>query len=249
MEDEIRRLVQEPRISVEAQTFLRKWPSFSEPCLMVCDDKRQYVVKGGCNRLSRAICNEQIVARLGLKIGAPVAVPCFVAVPAELIQAERQLSHITSALSHGNQFHENHSDRAWVAHATEPGNRIRFALLSVLYGWAYAGDRQLIYANTAPHLVLSVDHGHFFPSGPHWCAENLVGTAPAECEPDIVSDAALTSAEIKIALQQLGSITTSDVCQAVSSPPDEWGLSLDERFAIARFLWMRREQLLQSTGS
>src|SRR4051794_7290268 len=147
----------QPRRVARAETYLTKWESFSMPVLVECDDRQEYVIKG--RQIGRAVVNEHVVARLGHALGAPVGEPAFVDVPAELIALESELRHIPPGIAHGSPFLRDCSDRLWIEHTGAPENRERFARLAVLYGWMHAGDRQLIYANAAPHLVHSVDHG------------------------------------------------------------------------------------------
>lgn len=246
MEEKIMGMVGIDRAFVTAQTYLRKWDSFSRPRLVACDDGREYVIKGA--QVGRAVCNEQIVARLGLTIGAPVGEPSFVLLPEALRNAEPELSHIKPGLCHALLFRAGHSDRAGISHVDAPENRPRFALLAVLYGWAGGNDQQLIYPNTPPHLVLSVDHGHFFPGGPNWNAAGLAAARPAAPDVGIVNDARLTPEELRNAAIRLSRVVEDDVCRAVSAPPDDWGMALPERVAAAGFLWTRRSELLTRLG-
>ncbi len=232
---------------VTAQTYIRDWPTFSKPCLVTCDDGNNYVIKGA--HLGKAVCNEQIVARLGMKIGAPVSEPSFVKVSKELINLEPKLSHFSPGICHGNVFHANYSDRSWLDFTQESYNRPRFASLAVLYGWMFCGDSQLIYSNLAPHLVLSVDHGHFFPGGPNWQMDNLPSHPHATCEDAILTVVGLTKGEVRAAVDRLEGITKVDISEAVAMPPIEWGLTAPERVAIGDYLWIRREQVIQSIGA
>lgn len=71
-----------------------------------------------------------------------------------------------------------------------------------------------------------------------------------EAEPDAQVDEGLRNNcqlirdEINQVGVQLGAVTHDDVASAVSAPPDEWGITLDERVAMARYLWKRRDALL-----
>lgn len=159
---------------IKAQTYRnKKWGSASAPVVLGCDDGNDYVVKG--QQAGRAIVNEQIVGKLGVALKAPVGQVNLIDVPADLIGMQADLKHIPAGVSHGSHLIPDCSDRQWLAHQDVPDNRLRFAALAVLYGWIPAGDHQLIYSQTAPHLVYSVDHGHFFPGGPNWTATGLGG--------------------------------------------------------------------------
>jgi HipA-like kinase len=229
-------------VAAAAETFLGSLPGSSRACRVLCDDKRVYAIKG--KQIGRAVCNDQIVARLGVRLGAPVAQPALIMVPDSLVRSEPQMAHFSPGLAHGSAYSDNHTDKAWVSHTTCPDNRERFAYLAVLYGWAAAGDRQLIYSNTPPHLVLSVDHGHFFPGGPNWSVPHLVACPPACVFQELVTDAGLNQGDLRPALNQLQTVTEDCVLQAVAAPPDDWGMDMTERVALAEFLLRRRNALL-----
>jgi hypothetical protein len=155
-------------VVVEATIYHRgPWNSISRPVCVQCADKQFRVIKrplppnvSGC-----LLFTDQVVARLAQLIGAPVPEPAIVRLSPALIGLEKNLSHLTAGLCHGSLFLDGHSDRAPVLHIGAPENRTRFARLAVLYGWVYASDHQQIYPTASPHLVLSVDHGHFIGGG------------------------------------------------------------------------------------
>ena len=232
-----------PRASAAtAQTFIREWNSFSHPVAVSCDDGLVYVVKG--RQVGRGIVNEQVVARIGIALGAPVGEPALIEIPQALIDVEPRLGFLSAGLAHGNRFVSGCSDRLWIDHTSVAENRARFALLAVLYGWCSAGDSQLIYPNAPPHLVLSVDHGHFFPGGPDWQRSNLDGAAHAVLDAGIVSGCGLTTSELNEGLAALGSVTEADIISAVSMPPDDWGLGLEDRVSLVNYLSRRQQELL-----
>jgi hypothetical protein len=231
-------------IPIRAETFLRAWPSFSRPVAVVCSDGLEYVIKGP--QIGRAVINDQVVARLGIAMNAPVGKAKLVEVPSELVDIEPQLSHIQPGVAHGSLFTPDCSDRSWIAYTDEPGNRLRFALLSILYGWAHANDHQLIYGNREPHLVLSVDHGHFFPNGPNWSETDLQNCPAAQPEHALVSGCNLTGDELSQAMSNLRSVTEEDIIQAVAAPPDEWGITIDERITMVEYFLKRQREILLS---
>src|SRR5574341_447599 len=58
-----------------AHTFIQKGSSFSRPVWLECEDGKIYVVKG--RHAGRSIFNDQMIARLGRAMNAPVGVPAF----------------------------------------------------------------------------------------------------------------------------------------------------------------------------
>lgn len=159
-----------------AHTFIQRQApsSYSRPVWLQCEDNEIYVVKG--LHAGRAIYNEHVCGILGNAMGAPVPITRLIQIPSELIENELQLNDISPGLAHGSVWIRDTTDRQWLIHTDKPYNRSRFALLSIMYGWLFSNDNQLIYANQPPHYVYSVDHGHFFPNGPNWTEQQLVAT-------------------------------------------------------------------------
>jgi hypothetical protein len=134
-----------------------------------------------------------------------------------------------------------------------PGNVERFALLAVLYGWAHAGDpgrREFLMERQPPRLAYSVDHGEFFPGGPHWNVASLDG-AVVSAEPDqwIIRMAALGGVGLRphliaAAAERLRSVGDEQIARVVMTPPDSWGVTLSDRVAVARYLARQRDAML-----
>ncbi|MDB9511889.1 hypothetical protein PN499_11890 [Kamptonema animale CS-326] len=231
-----------PEIPISAITFRKGWRTKAEPVLLKCNDGREYVVKG--QQAGRQIVNDHITARLGFAIGAPVGEPKIVEVSAELIAIEPNLYHIPSGTAHATLYIPDCLD-SWELMATsETENRSRFALLAVLYGWVYANDIQFIFHKTPPRLVFSVDHGHFFPSGPDWTEYDLIQAPQAELNSYLCENCNFTEDEISSALRALESVSEQTIIQAVAAPPNEWGLTLDERVTLVEYLTRQQQQLL-----
>jgi hypothetical protein len=224
------------------QTFIKRGDSFSRPVWLECNDSKIYVVKG--RHAGRAIFNDQIIARLGHLLGAPVGQPVFVTIPEELKQIEPQMHDISSGLAHGTLWIPDTTERLWLAYTDKDYNRSRFALLSVLYGWLGANDNQLVYSNQDPYLVYSVDHGHFFPGGPDWNIQSLANSPEAQPHPEICASCGLNDSDIKAALVNLNRIADDDIIEMIGLPPDEWGVSMDERIEISNFIMSRRDEML-----
>jgi len=97
-----------------------------------------------------------------------------------------------------------------------------------------------------PNLVFSVDHGHFFPSGPNWTIATLNNTLQPVLNPEIRSQCSLEELEIEQALEALQGVTEEKIIEAVASPPKEWELTIEERIALVEYLITRQQQLLLS---
>jgi HipA-like kinase len=227
--------------TVRAHTFIKDWPTASHPVLLRCDDNMDYVVKG--RRAGRMVVNDQVIGRLGKGVNAPVGSPALVEVPQELIDAEPQMAHLVAGVAHATAFLKDCSERLAYEHATELVNRPRFASLALLFGWVQAGDHQFIYENASPHLVHSVDHGHFFPNGPDWTIASLAGAPAPAPDAGVVSSAGLHDADLDAAGASFLGVSNEQIAAAVAAPPDDWGLADNERVELAGYLARRRDIL------
>lgn len=228
-------------IVVNAHTYRKSWASFSRPVLLACDDQREYVVKG--SQVGRAVFNDQAIGRLGKALGVPVGDVTLVNVPAELLALNRPaMDHLPAGIAHGCRFVPQCSERMGIGHVSEDSNRDRYARLAIFYGWISASDHQFFYNDTAPHLVHSFDHGHFFPGGPNWTEASLAGAPPPSPDHLIVTPCGLNAEEIGLACSLLHAVTPEVVADAVVVPPASWGGVTDqERLALANYLLTRCE--------
>ncbi len=228
---------------IQATTFLKTWGSSSRPVLLRCRDGRDYVVKG--RQAGRMIVNDHIVGRLGAGLGAPVGDVALVDLPTTLIKAEPNLQHMSPGVSHATRLIPRVGERESILHVNVPENRMRFALLAVLYGWVLAADHQFLYENQPPHLVHSVDHGHFFPGGPDWTTASLRGAGDPAIDSTLAGACTFTAEEIRPAGEALAQLSDRVVATAVAAPLEDWGLTLEERVALAEYLAVRRDRLAE----
>jgi hypothetical protein len=225
--------------------------SISRAFVVKATDGQKYAVKGMQTRadrfdIRRPLCNDQIVGRLGKKMGAPVPEITFVDLSAQFISLNPMISYMLAGVCHGQLLMDGCGEKAQIAHVDVSLNRPRFAAISLLYGWIPAGDRQLIYEKLPPYLVYSVDHGHFFPGGPNWTVATLKGAPPPTPYNEIVVGCKLKPADIADALKGLAGLTLGDIAAALAMPLDVWAMSIDERAEAADYLEKRRLQMLSS---
>lgn len=226
--------------TVVATTFLKSLEGFSRGALVSCDDGSDYSVKGP--QLGRAIVNEHIVARLGMLPGAPVPEAVYVTVE-DLQTIEPQLAHFGPGLCHGSQWASNCTNREGIGHTGEQQNRSRFVLLAVLYSWVQAGDHQFIYKMQPPHLVYSVDHGHFFPGGPNWTSASLAVPTITAID-GLFGTCHFLDADFRLGRASLEKVTATDIADAVAGPQEDWVISELERLLLVKYLEKRRDEVL-----
>lgn len=239
----LKQLLTNPEDPVIILTIRRGWNSASRPVLARGIDKYEYIVKG--KQAGRQIINDQIVARLGLAMGAPVGEPEIVEISPDPLDVN--FSFLSPGKAHATRFIANcFDDRDTIKYKNHEENRPRFALLSVLFGWVYSQDQQFIYQKNHPNLVYSVDHGHFFPGGHDWTVSDITSAPTATVDKKLVSSCELTDNEIRQALIALEEVTEETIVQAVASPPDEWGITMEERVAMVEYLMKRQQELLNA---
>lgn len=237
---------------VTALDFVKPLPGFSSSVLLTCDDGRDYAVKGlqpAKMNMGRALVAEQVVGSLGRHLGAPVAEVGLVSISDELREAQQDLQHMEAGIAHGCAWLPKCSERAWVSPETVQANRERLAKLAILYGLAGAHDHQLIFENEAPNLAHSVDHGHFLPPfAARWDEASL--RARGEFPPDdrLVRDCALTQAELRRAAVALVELDPTAIARTVRRPPDDWGVTIDERIALCDYFERGAEAMKQTLG-
>lgn len=227
---------------ISALTPLKRVGGYSQAAVIMCNDGRRYIVKG--QQVGRSLVAEQVVGYLGRVLRAAVAEVAFVDVSAELVDGSLSVMHFEAGVGHGSLFVDGCYDGWGIEHVGEEENRERFAGLAILYGWTQADDHQLLYRKSPPHLVFSVDHGHFFAGGPEWTAETLDAAPAARPDDWIAVSATLGADTLRAAVARLARVADADIAYAVALPLDSWGLSLDERIALARYLARRRNELL-----
>lgn len=227
-----------------AHTFIQRGSSFSRPVWLECENDQIYVVKG--QHAGRSIFNDQMIARLGCNMNAPVGQPALIMIPEELRQNEPQLQDVSAGIAHGTLWVKDTTDRQWLAYTDKDYNHSRFALLSILYGWLCANDHQLIYHNQEPYYVYSVDHGHFLPNGPNWTIESLAGAPNPQPYEELRTGCNLSDCDIKFGLQAIRKVSNTNIMEAIAFPPDEWGVTMGERVSMAQFVIDRQKGLLEN---
>lgn len=240
----LERAISNPEDPLIVTAFRKGWNSSARPVFVRCIDKKDYVIKG--QQAGRQIINEQIVARLGKIMGAPVAEARIVEISSDLIEIEPQFDYLTPGTAHGTLFIKDcFDDRDVMKYREQIKNRSRFALLSVLYGWISAQDHQFIYHKTQPNLVYSVDHGAFFPNGLQWTEDDLRTAPKAKIDSLLSSRCRLTEDELQEALEKLEMVTEDDIIRVVAVPPQEWRFTMEERVTMVEYLIRRQQELLE----
>lgn len=141
----------------EAETFLQGWCKKSNPILIKCQNGKKYVVKGK-KSAGRQIINDQIVARLGCQIKAPVGRPEIINISKDLIEIEpSHFADFDAGTAHGTEFIPDCFDSYHLRGVDVKENRIRLVTLALIFGWTHANDHQFIYQRPAPYTIHSAE--------------------------------------------------------------------------------------------
>jgi hypothetical protein len=224
---------------IAAQTYVKEWGSRSKPALLRCSNQKDYVVKG--SQRGKDLIAEEVVAGLGLLIGAPLPEMLLVDVADDLIQQQRKaspagLQHMQAGIGHGCLYVGDVDQAPGPIHVDVEENKLRFARLAVLYGWVSPADVQLHYEVAKPPLVWSVDHEGF----------NLL-RADRGCPFQMFVTQAKLSAEDLLAVKPaLEGIAPEGIAGAAARPHESWSITLDERVRLAQHLDQKRQELIAS---
>ena len=233
-----------PEDPIVVITIRESLPTLARPVRVRGIDGNEYVVKG--KQAGRQIINDQVVAKLGQAMKAPVGEPCLVEISQDLLDLDPKFSYLAAGVAHATKFIPNClDDRKQFLFANSSVNRSRFALLAVLYGWIHADDHQFLWENKSPRLVYSVDHGHFFIGGPNWTIGHLSSYVdPVKPDHFLVRNCKLNAEDLIPAVAALERISEQTIVQVVGSVPEQWGISIDERLTLVEYLIKRQHELL-----
>lgn len=237
----------------------RVMSSFSRPILLRCGGNGYFMAKARRagvqdKERARSLIADQVVGFLGHSLGAPVPKVALIDIPQHVIDRSRSdpdlhLDDIAPGIAHGSVYLDFCTERLplnALSRASNPPEEL--AALALLYGWVLAADHQVILQG---QRAWSVDHGHFLPGSVQWDVQSLEAGARAPAEPDkeVVRHAGLGQEQLLSVAHRLKRLVMpAFIAEAVARPPDDWGITMDERTALARFLHKRWESLLASLG-
>ena len=120
----------------------------------------------------------------------------------------------------------------------------RFATLAILYGWCEAHDHQYLFHFMPPYTVVSADHGHFLPKAFKWTIDDISNPGIPVVDTKVTRGCGVPDHLLCKALESLKRVDNTAIVQAVAIPPDEWGLSMDERNALVNYFVTRRDSFV-----
>lgn len=222
--------------------ILNVFTTSSGPALVMEAQNQKFVVKGA--QIGQSIVAEHVVGHLGVGLGAPVGYPYLLELSPDLIELNPEIGYFQPGLVHGVPYLEHCFDERDIRHyCKRQENRLRFALLALLYGWCAADDHQFLFGNATPNHVYSVDHGHFL-GGSRGLDAVMDQRDSVEFDAFIAKRCKFSPSETSSALACLARMTEDDILRAVAQPPGSWGITMEERVDLAEYLLIRREAFL-----
>lgn len=220
---------------------------FSWPIQVLVDDGRTFWLKrttGPGN--PRALVTEQVVARSGKLIGAPVCEVAVLLIPESLAGEPIGGGELLQpGLAHGSldvansDFHKGEAPN----HTDKDDNRRRQLAFWVLYDWFWGNDPQWLHDLGDDFRTYSHDHGMYFPDGPDWTAASLTGVDSAQSRHSFPRPDAVEGHLAEL-ITQISSITTADLAAILENVPASWPVTDRELEMLGWFLQKRLEGVL-----
>ncbi len=209
--------------------------------MVLGDDGKRYWCKSLNNFQSELVpVTEQIVARLGDLIGAPVCGSALVSLD-ELAGWEIRPGTgrvVEPGIAHGSVTVEPVIETRELKHRTDDDNKRRHCGLYALCDWLYGGDFQWLRATAEENAYYSHDHGLFL-TGWSWTPETLTSrqndSVPLTIEPEH-----LDPDELQRLAEVLEGLERATIEEAVSGLPASWPVSDEALEAVVGFAEARK---------
>lgn len=194
-------------------------------------------------QLRRVPTTEQLVAGMGLLIGAPVCDTRLMAIPQEFDGEKLDNGTVLqSGVVHASRDVGNCSFDKWYEpqFRTQDDNRRRHAGYFALFDWCWGNDMQWLYGLQDDRKTYSHDHGHFLPGAPNWTVETLAQSA--ELSHELAADGdGLDDNELHRLAVRLDSLTMEEMASVVRKIPAVWPVTDEELENAAAFFDIRRK--------
>jgi hypothetical protein len=209
--------------------------------LVLANDGNRYWCKVLNNPQGQRVpINEQIVARIGMLIAAPVCTPELVYIPPTLAGWEyRPGAMLVEGWAHGSLALEPVVETRTLQDRSSDNNARRHAGIYALYDWVGGSDPQWLVRGTDSEYF-SHDHGHYFPNGPNWDIASLAAAVGHPC-PLGVPPAGLDAPELARLAAAIEATTLEEIEACVAKVPAAWPVTDVELGAVVSFVLDRRQ--------
>ena len=220
----------------------------SLPFQVSATDGQIYWVKQIQNQQSpRVPVTEQVIAKCGQLIGAPVREFQLIQIPAEL-DGERLSNGTTlrQGIAHASLNLEFAAfDKIWgPENRSRDDNQRRHAAYFAFFDWCWGEDCQWLYDATDDMKTYSHDHGHFLPGSPDWTVESLMNHTEEAHSLDS-SPEGLDYNELENVAGRLENLKAAELNAALCCVPKSWPVTDKELEMLGSFLDTRRLPVAQ----
>jgi hypothetical protein len=210
--------------------------------LIATDDGRRYWCKSINNAQSpRVPVTEQIVARLGRLIEAPVCEPELVLLDGIVGFEFRPGRFVEPGWAHGSLAVDPALEVRDLRDRADDDNRRRHAGLFALHDWLAGDDAQWLYDTAADNAYFSHDHG-FYLTGPDWTELSLAQHVSEDFSLSL-DTAGLDPDELSRLADRLADLSKAKIENQISLLPSTWPVGEGELQAVADFADTRRESV------
>lgn len=221
-------------------------PSYGGPFRAMASDNQTYFVKSLDTCIpagERSLAVEQIVARLGELIGAPICKTSLIRIPDALEgwapypnrgRLRAGLAHASRALDHAEDVGPTLVAR------TKDDNSRRHVGVYALYDWCFGMDQQWLLDLDNDRTIYSHDHGLYFPplGQAGWSRDELTSRVDEPRELPDPRDGLLSEETKRVALA-VEQVSRDDLAGILHAVPASWPVSDAELEVLGWFLERR----------
>jgi hypothetical protein len=212
--------------------------------LLLADDQRKYWCKTlNNNQGPRIPVTEQIVARLGARVGVAVCRVSLVYIPEDLVgwefvRGQNPPKRLEEGYAHGSVLVEGVTETRTLADRERDENSVRHAGFFALYDWLVGDDPQWLVAGADESRYWSHDHGHYLTS-PNWTQQTLAAALGAAHEL-AAEHRGLDVSELRRLADALRALESDSIPSLLRGIPLSWPVTDNELDAVVEFADQRR---------
>jgi hypothetical protein len=183
--------------------------------------------------------NEQIVGRAAAFIGSLAPAVHTILIPNELAGWKfRDDRDLLPGIAHASRAVDSATETHALENRDKDDNSRHHAEVIAIYDWCWGSDPQWLTAQAEDQRCYSHDHGHYFPGGPNWKADELIRRLDT-ANPYPYMGAPFERTLLDEISGRLEGVTHSSLVALLSSIPTSWPVSDEELETIGYFLECR----------
>lgn len=207
----------------------------------LCNDGQAWWIKP-TNQLQqgKTIVTEQVLARAGRLIGAPICEVTLVEITSDTSGWEFRPGHrIEPSLAHGSlHIGDPNTQDGTLRSRDRDNNSVRHVGAFALWDWCYGGDQQWLYAAHNEDQTFAHDLGHFLPGANTWSEDLLERSVDEDWMPRWPADQ-LSRTECERLADALMGIRRAQLLEILDGIPVAWPVTDIELEALGWFLERR----------